>query len=632
VASKVEEMSQKSEGGLDLEWHMSTLMFLTCKITTFQMADPSCTQCPYKGTKAMTEAHVLKYHRKKEDVPYWCPHCSTAFKGTSLAGKHMAKHDQMTMSDFEGTKKNFVLYENEAKALSREDSINYYAKHAKQHGKTGSPAAPKALGLFKNITPAKTLTLLQDLVKSLSNSTLEEDLAMSDSGESDVLQLHAIDDGFLSDESSPALNPVVLLSPLKERFDDNRKKRKHQKRSGDDECPIPEDQQKENRPEQQNSDDETSDRPKSKQQKRSSDAEGQTSEEQQKLKKKKTEDETSDKPKSKQQKRSLDAEGQTSDEQQKLKKKTDDETPDRQKSKQQKRSSDAEGPIADEQLKQKSGEHSLKKRKWGDDSLNRQDLEPQSQPTPLCEEPQPKSTHSDASQPQSKPQTSRTSSSGSPTGSDLSIDVNTLSQVVRTTVDAVSSSIVAAAKFTPTPPSHDVSILAAELHSTNNSLNQIAASLDSLATSHREEARARRTQTDLMVELKNSLMTISHMTKEERDMKRALKDSIDALTSTMRAEVNTNRSLIRTFIDGQRALTNQMNLQANTFSRFTERLKGLVEDDLRGGQTTNLVRKIIGLEEPVTDNHRATQRSPDRGFDQQIREIRRQNPPSKKTF
>ena len=220
-------------------------------------------------------------------------------------------------------------------------------------------------------------------------------------------------------------------------------------------------------------------------------------------------------------------------------------------------------------------------------------------------------------------------------------------------MDAVSGSIVAAAKFTPTPPSHDVSILSAELHSTNHSLNQIAASLDSLATSHKEEARSRRAQTDLMVEVKNSLATMAHMTKEDREMRRALKESIDTLSNSMRAEVNTNRSLIRTFIDGQRALTNQMNLQATTFSRFTDRLKGLVEDDLRGGQTSNLVKKIIGLEESASephrvtqdnhrasqdnhratqDNHRATQRSPDREFDQQIREIRRQNPPPKKTF
>ena len=75
-------------------------------------------------------------------------------------------------------------------------------------------------------------------------------------------------------------------------------------------------------------------------------------------------------------------------------------------------------------------------------------------------------------------------------------------------------------------------------------------------------------------------------------------------------------------------MTGQLNLQATAFNRLTDRLKGIVEDDIRGGQTTSLVRQILGVDECyTTDHHVSAGRSPDRGFDEAIKRIRKENPP-----
>lgn len=196
-------------------------------------------------------------------------------------------------------------------------------------------------------------------------------------------------------------------------------------------------------------------------------------------------------------------------------------------------------------------------------------------------------------------------------------DQQTLETVVSTTVAAVASSIAAAARFQPVPPSHDVGLVAAELQSTNSSLSSIAASLETLTRGFNDDCRARRHQIDVLLETKGT---------------------ISSLAETVRQEINTNRGLVRTFIEGQRAVCNQLSIQAEAFRKLTSRLDGIVEDDLRGGQVGSLVKKILGVSNPSAAQPRpvetntsstskppASDRSPDRGnYEAQMRNIRQQ--------
>ena len=244
-----------------------------------------------------------------------------------------------------------------------------------------------------------------------------------------------------------------------------------------------------------------------------------------------------------------------------------------------------------------------------------------------------------------------------------------IQEVVAQTVKSVSSAIIAAARNQPVPPDQDVRSVTNQLMATNANLSDIAGCL---SNEDKGRAQLRDCLTEMTASLNGVKSELSRLNRGISVLTSAV-DKLDQSATTQRGQFHT---VVQGSIDTNQGLTNALKEQAKAFKSVTNRLTGLIEDDCRGGQVTGLVRKILDLDEQCPERvaplrpeastrceaasakkmekmsadrlpvvtpsvpepspkskttvrgragmiRQKRERSPDKGFDQQIRDIRR---------
>ena len=157
-------------------------------------------------------------------------------------------------------------------------------------------------------------------------------------------------------------------------------------------------------------------------------------------------------------------------------------------------------------------------------------------------------------------------------------------------MEALTSSIVTAARIQPVPAGQDMAQVAAQLLTVSSTMGEAVAYMKKIFNGMTKEQEERVKVREGLMKLDGTLAIMNGELRFQREVVVNMAQSIDRLCEVTEANSEGTKTVMGAMVGSQQGLAKQMKLQGDAFKAIHNRFAGLIEDEQRGGQVTSLVR------------------------------------------